>query len=134
MYYTSSLLITLILVTGVLCQSFSPPSGEICPEDNVTFTCVVEDTITTRWSVDHGGDGSDCVYFSDSQDPDTCGPDNRFQSSRTNDNVPASNSSLRVDTITNALNGTIVTCTDGNGELIGSYNICIIGEDKLLGS
>ena len=90
----------------------------VCPGDNVTFTCVVDDTITTRWRVDLGGDGSDCVYFSDSQATDTCGPDNRFQSSRTNDNVPASNSSLRVDTITT---GTVVTCTDGNGELIGSY-------------
>ena len=45
--------------------------------------------------------------------------------------MPASNSFLRIDTITNDLNRTAVTCTDGNGELIGSYNICIIGEDKL---
>ena len=132
MYYTSSLLITLILVTGVLCQSFSSPSGVVCPGVNVTFMCVVEDTIATRWSVDLRGDESQCAYFSDSPATDTCGPDNRFQSSRTNDNVPASNSSLRVDTITTDLNGTAVTCSSGNGELIGSYNICIIGEEKLL--
>ena len=57
---------------------------------------------------------SQSVYISvhDSQATATCRPDNRFQSS---DNVPASNSSLRVDTI---INGTAVTCTDGNGKLI----------------
>ena len=121
----------MIFVTGVLCQSFSPLSGEVCPGVNVTFTRVIEDTTATLWTVDRGGDGSQCAYFSNSQATDTCGPGNGFQSSRTNDNVPASNSSLRVDTITTDLNGTAVTCTDGNGELIGSYNICIIGEDKL---
>ena len=117
-----------------MCQSFSisSPSGEICPGVNVTFTCVVEDIIATHWRVDLGGDESQCAYFSNNPATDTCGPDNRFQSSQTNDNVPASNSSLRVDTITNDLNGTAVTCTDGNGELIGSYIICLIGEEKLL--
>ena len=44
-------------------------------------------------------------------------------------NGPANNSSLSVDLITNDLNGTTVSCSDGGtGEIIGSYNICIIGK------
>ena len=39
--------------TGVLCQSFSPPTGEICPGDDVTFTCSAG--ATTVWTVSVGG-------------------------------------------------------------------------------
>ena len=114
--------------TGVLCQSFSGPSDEICPGDNVTFTCVTS-SVTALWLVSPGGDDPECAYSIFTQAPDGCGPDERFQSSRTDDNVPANNSSLRVDSITSDLNGTTVTCTDaGSGELIGSYNICIVGK------
>ena len=113
---------------GVLCQSFSGPSDEICPGDNVTFTCVVS-SITTRWTVSPGGDDDRCIYTSDDPDPETCGPDDRFQSSRTDDSVPANNSSLSVLSITSDLNGTTVTCTEGGSlEIVGTYNICIVGK------
>ena len=113
---------------GVLCQSLTGPSDEICSGDDVTFSCVVSG-VATVWAVSLGGDSTQCAYFSASPAPDECGPDDMFHSSRTDDNVPANNSSLRVDSITSDLNGTTVTCIDGgSAELIGSYNICIVGK------
>ena len=52
------------LLTGVLCQSFTSSPDEICPGDNVTFTCVVVDTVgiaTTTWTVTPDGGEEDCV-------------------------------------------------------------------------
>ena len=104
------------------------PLMRICPRDNVTFTCVV-DSVVTQWTVGPGDDDL-CVYLSVNPTTDTCGPDGRFESSQTDIDGPASNSSLSVDLIINDLNGTTVFCSDGtpNGQLIGSYNICIIGK------
>ena len=87
------------------------------------------DSGVTQWIVGPGDDDQ-CVYLSVNPRPATCGPGGRFESSRTDDNGPANNSSLSVDLITNDLNGTTVSCNDGtfNGQLIGSYNICIIGK------
>ena len=118
---------TVFFTTGILCQSFSPPSDEICPRDNVTFTCVVNSGVT-RWTVGPGAENR-CLYLSSDSEPTTCGPDGRFESSRTDVNGPANNSSLSVDLITNDLNGITVNCSDvtDNVTLIGSYNICIIG-------
>ena len=116
-------------LTGILCQSFSPPSDEICPRDNVTFTCVVN-SVVTLWTVNDGGGVTQCSYSSNIPLPDMCGPDGRFESSRTDVNGPANNSSLSVDLITNDLNGITVSCRDGGtGVLIGSYDICIIGKN-----
>ena len=85
-------------------------------------------SVIALWTVSPGGDDPECAYSSISQAPAGCGPDERFQSSRTDDSVPANSSSLRVDSITSDLNGTTVTCTDGGGgELIGSQNISITG-------
>ena len=98
--------------TGVLCQSFSGPSDEICPGDNVTFICVVS-SVTALWLVSPGGDDPECAYSSITQAPSGCGPDEKFQASRTDDNIPANSSSLSVVSITSDLNGTTVTCTDG---------------------
>ena len=113
--------------TGILCQSFSPPSDEICPRDNVTFTCVVNSGVT-RWTVGPG-DENQCIYLSSDSEPAKCGPGGRFESSRTDVNESPNNSSLSVDLITNNLNGITVSCSDaGIGELTGSYNICIIGK------
>ena len=124
-YYCVSL--ETFFTTEIFCQSFSGPSDEICPGDNVTFTCEVS-SIVTRWTVSPGGDNDRCIYESDNPVPETCGPDDRFQLSQTDDSVPANSSSLRVSSITSDLNGTTVTCSDGgSGQLIGSYNICITG-------
>ena len=85
--------------------------------------------MTTRWDVSLGGDDGRCIYETDDPLPDICGPDRRFESSQTDVNGPANNSSLSVDLITNDLNGTTVSCTNGGtGELTGSYDICIIGK------
>ena len=85
-------------------------------------------SLATRWIVSANGVDTQCSYSSDLPALDTCGPGGRFESSRTDVNGPANNSSLSVDLITNDLNGTTVSCGDGGtGELTGSYNICIIG-------
>ena len=111
--------------TGVLCQSFTAPT-EICPGDDVTFTCVVDPA--TFWVVTPGGDDEVCVYRSGNPDvTDTCGPDGRFTSSRTDMSQDINNSSLSVVSITNDLNGTLIECSDVNNELIDSYSICIVG-------
>ena len=108
-----------------MCQSFTAPTGEICPGDDVTFTCVVE-TIT-QWTVDPGDDG-ECIYLSAFQNTDTCGPDGRFTSSRTEMSDDINNSSLSVVNITIDLAGTLVECTDATGNFNESSRICIIGE------
>ena len=85
-------------------------------------------SVTALWLVSPGGDDPTCAYSSMLQAPDECGPDDRFQSSRTGGNAPVNSSTLRADSIASDLNGTRVTCTDGgSGALIGSYNICITG-------
>ena len=114
--------------TGVLCQSFTAPTCEICPGDDVTFTCIAG--AATFWEITPtpGGDDNECVYRS--SDPNataSCGPDGRFTSSRTDRSQDINNSSLSVVSITNDLNETLVECTDVNNELIDSYSICIIG-------
>ena len=86
------------------------------------------DSVATVWNVNDEGSVTECAYSSINQVPDTCGPDKRFESSRTDVNESPNNSSLSVDLITNNLNGITVNCIDGGtGEVIDSYNICIIG-------
>ena len=114
-----------IFYTGVLCQSLTAPT-EICPGDDVTFTCVVD--LAVFWRVTPGGDDEECVYRSGNPDVTaTCGPDQRFTSSRTDMSQDINNSSLSVVSITNDLNETLVECADINNELVDSYNICIVG-------
>ena len=109
-----------------MCQSFTAPTGEICPGDDVTFTCVAG-TPTTLWSVSSGGDTDTCVYRTDDPDnTDTCGPEMKFTLSQT-EMSGDNNSSLSVENIVNDLTGTQVECVDGLDETIGSYNICITG-------
>ena len=109
-------------------SQFTGPD-EICPGDDVTFTCVVESGVT-RWTVSPGGNDGVCIYLSSGQTPDTCGPDGRFRSSRTEGSETAANSSLSVVSITEDLNGTMVECADGNNitDIIGSDDICITGK------
>ena len=112
--------------TGVLCQSFSPPTGEICPGDDVTFTCVAD--TTTIWTVTPGGDDGQCVYVSSAMNEARCGPELRFTSSPTDVNGDVDNSSLSVDSITVDLNGTLVECGNAANNLIGLHDICIVGK------
>ena len=86
------------------------------------------DSLITLWTVSANGVDTQCAYSSDNPLTVTCGPGGRFESSRTDVNGPANNSSLSVDLITNDLNGITVSCIDGGtGVSARSYNICIIG-------
>ena len=114
-----------VRLSGVLCQSFTPPTGEICPGDDVTFTCSAGDV--TVWIVSLGGNDGQCSYISGLPAIDMCGPGNRFTSGPTDVNGDSTTSFLRVDSITVDLNGTLVECTNAGGSLIGSDNIFIVG-------
>ena len=116
-----------LFISGVLSQSFTGPSGGICPGDNVTFTCVVDAPVTV-WTVNPGGGNANCNYRQSMPTVTAmCGPGGRFTSSQTDENGDTNNSSLSVVSITNDLNGTSVTCSDGNLNLIGNVAICIVG-------
>ena len=68
-----------------------------------------------------------CLYVTNLQNSETCGPGGRFRSSPT-EGSDATNSSLSVDPITDDLNRTVVNCTDVTNNIqIGSDNICITG-------
>ena len=109
-------------------SQFTGPSSGICLGEDVTFTCVVSTTVVTTWTVNSGGDDS-CIYNRDDpNNTDTCGPGDIFTSSVTDVNGDPNNSSLSVDSVTSDLSGTSVTCTDGNANIIGSRNICVIGK------
>ena len=114
---------------GVLCQSFTAPTGEICPGGDVTFTCV-SGTNTTLWTITSGGDVDTCLYRTNNPEAtQTCGQEMRFTSSQTEMSEDTNNSSLSVDNIdvTIDLTGTLVECLNGNDNNIGSYIICITG-------
>ena len=114
----------------MLSQSFTGPSDGICPGDNITFTCVVYAAVTV-WTVNPGGESANCNYRQSMPNVTAmCGPEGRFTSSQTDENGDTNNSSLSVVSITNDLNGTSVTCSDGNLNLIGSSTICIIGRNN----
>ena len=120
------------LLTGVLCQLFSSP-GEICPGDNVTFTCVVVDPtgicITTWRITPDGGEPSCRVLHNDPDETsDTCGPGRAFTASLTNRSGDNYTSTLRVESISDGLNGTGVECEDPFLMGVGTENICIISK------
>ena len=119
--------ISISFFTGVLCQSFTPHTGEICPGDDVTFTCSAGPA--TFWTVGPR-DEDECAYRSGDPTTQMCGPGDRFTSGPTDINVDISSSFLIVDSITVDLNGTLVECDNAGGNLIGSGSICIVGEDN----
>ena len=115
-------------ISGGSGQSFTGPSNGIYPGDDVTFTCVVDAALTV-WTVNPGGWNPECNYRQSVPTVSaSCGPGDRFTSSQTDENGDTNNSSLSVVSITNDLNGTSVTCSDGNYNLIGfNDTICVIG-------
>ena len=115
--------------SGVLCQSFSSPD-EICPGDNVTFTCVVVDPdgiSYTSWVVE-GGE-QDCILRHNRlNEVETCGPGQLFTSSfTTNQSGDSYTSTLSVESISDDLNRTRVECEDAAMD-VGNESICIIGK------
>ena len=109
-------------------SQFTGPSSGICPGEDVTFSCVVSTTSITIWTVNSGGDQSSCSYRRNDRNTQNCGPGDIFTSSVTDVNGDPNNSSLSVDSVTSDLSGTSVTCIDGNANIIGSRNICVIGK------
>ena len=108
----------------MLCQSFTGLSDGVCPGGSATFTCVrVADDTTTTWIVTSEGMVDTCSYSQVTQ-TDSCGPGDMFISSRT-ENGGTNSSTLSVASVTNVLNGTIVTCSDGS-TVIGNRTLCII--------
>ena len=130
-YMCTMYTVQLCLLTGVLCQSFSSPD-EICPGDNVTLTCVVEDSVglgTTTWRVTPDGGEPPCrVIHNRPNDTDTCGPGRVFTSSLTGRSGDNYISTLRVESISDGLNDIRVECEDPFGMDVGMENICIIGK------
>ena len=127
-----------MVLTGVLCQPFSSSPDEICPGDNVTFTCVVVDpdgNSFTTWIVTLDGGEQDCILrHNRPNEVATCGPGQLFTSSFTDQSGDNYTSTLRVESISDSLNGTRVECEDPSLMDVGMENICIIGKSFITSS
>ena len=116
------------IISGTLSQ-LTGQSDEICPGDDVTFTCVV-DSGATIWTFSPPGEPDrTCNYLSLSPDQTPCNPpDERFRISQTEGTANNFNSSLSLASITENLNETMVGCTDGiGGNPVDTDSICIVG-------
>ena len=107
---------------------------EICPGDSPVFSCTVNDpsgTAVTLWTVTvNGFEDDNCrLIHAITNEMQTCGPDDVFQSSL---GVPVGNlypSTLTVDSLSTQLNGTIVECAGpATSNVIGDTTICVVGE------
>ena len=128
------------MFTGVQCQSFSPPTEDICLGDNITYTytCVVVNSnalFTTTWRLTPGGVESQCIVLYNLPDlMQTCGPGRVFTSSLTDqsgDNTTFT-STLSVESISESLNRTRVECLHAGLETVGSMGICIVGKSYIV--
>ena len=93
------------------------------------FTCVV-DSAATLWTFSPpGGLNRSCTYLSGLPDRNPCDPpDERFRITQTEGSANNFNSSLSVVSATEDLNGTLVSCTNGDtATLVESEEICIVG-------
>ena len=116
---------------GVLSQ-FSPPSGDICPGNDIEFSCVGNSffTSTTHWDITPDGGEPVCfVLHNQPEQMHRCGPDRIFTSSLTGRTGVNYTSSLRAEDVPLSLNGTVVECVDGaDRQPIASTTICIVCE------
>ena len=123
------------MFTGVQCQSFSPPTEDICLGDDITYACVVVNSVATSftiWRLTPNGGVPSCAVRHNLPDMDTCGPGRVFTSSLTGqsgDNTSFT-STLSVESISESLNGTTVQCEDAMMNTVGSMDICIVGKTK----
>ena len=104
----------------MLCQLSS--TEDICPGDDVIFTCV--STINTvAWRVRPAvGDFSSCTVFHDAPSViDTCGPMDEFTATVSGDGMT---STLSAQSVPDDLNGTIVECDVGDVD----EEICTVGQ------
>ena len=93
------------------------------------FTCVVNSAATLWTFSPPGGPERSCTYLSGLPDRNPCDPpDERFRITKTEGSANNFSSSLSVVTVTEVLNETLVSCTDGvNRNLVESEDICIVG-------
>ena len=115
-----SLTCTPQFLAGVLCQLSS--TEDICPGDNITFTCV--STINTvTWRVTPPvGSSSFCNLAHDEPSRNVmCGPMDVFTAAVSGDNMT---STLSTQSVTDDLNGTRVECDLGDVD----EEICIVGQ------
>ena len=105
----------------MLCQL--PSTKDICPGDNVTFTCVSTTINTVAWRVRTAVGGSSfCTVAHDEPSVnDTCGPMDEFTAVVNRDNVT---STLSAQSVTDVLNETRVDCAVGDVD----EEICIVGQ------
>ena len=124
--------------TGVQCQSFSPPTEDICLGNNTTYTytCVVVNSVAvsfTSWTLTPDGGVTPCnVIHNRPNTMQTCGRGRVFTSSLTGqsgDNTSFT-STLSVESISESLNRTRVECDDAMMNTVGSVDICIVGKTK----
>ena len=104
----------------MLCQLSS--TENICPGDDVVFTCV--STINAvAWRVTPAvGDSSSCTVFHDAPSViERCGPMDVFTASVSGDDMT---SLLSAHSVTDVLNGTRVECAVGGVD----EDICIVGQ------
>ena len=127
----------LFMFTGVLCQSFSPPTEDICLGDSITYTytCVVVNSdvrFSTTWRLTPDGGVPPCDVRHNLPEIQTCGPGRVFTSSLTGQSGDSTSftTTLSVESISENLNGTRVQCLDAGLETVGSKDICIVGESR----
>ena len=108
-------------VAGVMCMTSSCTTN-LCPGDDIIFTCKTSSTLTFTWLViDGDGARTTCTAFTDGiiTDP-TCGPMNVFSLSVSGD---GSTSTLSAQSVDDTLNGISVLCGDEDVD----ETICVVG-------
>ena len=114
--YGTCIYMYVFIFTGVQCQSFSPPTEDICLGENITYTytCVVVNSVAvsfTTWRLTPNGGEPPCIVPHNQLGVmQTCGPERVFTSSLTGqsgDNTTFT-STLSVESISESLNRTRV--------------------------
>ena len=98
--------------TALLYQAESDSyAANLCPGDDITFTCRTSSTLTFTWLViDGDGTPTTCTASTDGQlTVPTCGPMNVFSVSVSGD---GSTSTLSTQSVDDTVNGTRVLCGD----------------------
>ena len=115
-----------LLTTGVLCQL--PSTKDICPGDDVTFSCNTTQIAVTWLVTPAVGNVSSCTVVRDTTPTATCGPMDVFTAAFSGGDMT---STLSAQSVTDDLNGTRVECLD-----VGDVDeeICIIGQRIIIES
>ena len=101
-------------------------AANLCPGDDVTFTCSTSSTLTFTWLVTDGdGARTTCTASTDGQlTVPTCGPMDIFSVNVSGD---GSTSTLSAQSVDDTVNGTRVLCGDEDA----NETVCIACEKRL---